>query len=66
MTPGLPSLSATISFLISSKKESLEIRVMATSSVHSGWILILPVTIPWYMFAPTEFGCYRGSQKVLL
>lgn len=26
MTPGLPSLSATISFLISSKKESSEIK----------------------------------------
>lgn len=28
--------------------------------------IILPVTIPWYMFAPAEFDWYRGSQKVLI
>lgn len=56
MSPRPPSLSTTISFSISSKwDQGVEPLALFTVDECSR-LIILPVTIPWDMSAPTEFG----------
>jgi len=56
MPPRPPSLSAIISFSITSKWDQGVEQLALVTVDECSRLIILPVTIPWDMSAPTEFG----------